>query len=345
MGRRLYNSHALSINHSYIQTHHIRSLTIGYGISICVLLPLYRYVVVVGPAVSIANLESLRCPLVGFCSHQWQSYPVAAPIPQSTEPMVPYSLFHHSNPFLDHLQDVTSTADSGAHSYNASVMNHYSMQFHSQPEAQSPRGLIAIDPFRVDPMALSATGLLALPPNFPPHADSIRAEIFSQKNSSPHADPITMLDFFRQRTIFAHGGNMEQAPTIFSYARATNFPHLIPTQFGVSAPRFQSHVPQVARLVREYRVHQCWGDQQPPGQKEIWKHGHCAENQSIPSVVARCEELGLENVLIETLAMHRLGNFTGMCRNCLSYVYFCVLRDHPTWRVFDVYTRNIFLIG
>ena len=316
------------------------------------------------------------------------------PIPQSMEPM-PYSLFRHSNPFLDHRQDMTSTANSGACSNHTSVMDRYSMQLHSQPEAQNHRGLIAIDPFRVvldiyshylidsvaqwfrapayivggcwfnsspchylfprspwtsfqqvDPMALSATGLLALPPNFPPHADSIHAEIFSQKNSFHHTDPIIMLDFFRQRTIFAHGGNMERAPTIFSYARATNFPHLIPTQFGVSAPRFQSHVPQVACLVREYRIRQCWGDQQPPGQKEIWKHGHCAENQSLPSMVARCEELGLENVLIETLAMHRLGKFTGsMCKNCLSYVYICILRDHPTWRVFDVYTRNIFLIG
>lgn len=135
---------------------------------------------------------------------------------------------------------------------------------------------------------------------------------------------------------------MEQAPTIFSYARATNFPHLIPTQFGVSAPRIQTHSAQVATLVREYRLRQCWGDQQPPGQQETWKHGHCAENQSLSSVVARCEEFGLENVLIESLAMNKSGKFTGMCKNCLSYVYFCVLRKHPTWRVYDVYTRNIF---
>ena len=295
-------------------------------------------------AVSVTDLESLRCTLVGLCPHL-QSDPVATPIPQSTGPMIPYSLFHHlNNPLLDHRQDVTSTAGSSAWWYHANVINRFSMQFHSQPEAQSHRSLIAIDPFRVDPMALSATGLLALPPNFPPHADSIRAEIFSQKNSFHHADPIPMLHFFRQKTISAHGGNMEQAPTTFSYARATNFPHLIPTQFGVSAPRFQSHAAQFAHLVRDYRLRQCWGDQQPPAQKEQWKHGHCAEHQSLPSVVARCQEFGLENVLIETLAMHRSGNFTGMCRNCLSYVYFCVLRQHPTWRVRDVYTGNIFLI-
>ena len=334
-------AHALSINHSYIQTRHFHShsLTIGYGISICILLLLYRYVLLVG-AVSITDLESLRCPLVGLCSH-WQSDPVARPIPQSTEPMVPYSLFPHlNNPLLDHRQDVTSMA---AWSYPPNVINRLSMQFHSRPEAQSHRGLIAIDPFRVDPMALSAAGLLALPPNFPPHADSIRAEIFSQKNSSHHSDPIPMLHFFRQKTISAHGGNMEQAPTTFSYAKAINFPHLIPTQFGVSAPRVQSHAARLAYLVRDYRLRQCWGDQQPPVQQEQWKHGHCAENQSLPSVVARCREFGLENVLIETLAMHRSGNFISMCKNCLSYV-FCVLREHPTWRVCDVYTGNIFLM-
>lgn len=298
-------AHALSINHSYIQTRHFHShsLTIGYGISICILLLLYRYVLLVG-AVSITDLESLRCPLVGLCSH-WQSDPVARPIPQSTEPMVPYSLFPHlNNPLLDHRQDVTSTA---AWSYPPNVINRLSMQFHSRPKAQSYRGLIAIDPFRVDPMALSAAGLLALPPNFPPHADSIRAEIFSQKNLSHHSDPIPMLYFFRQKTISAHGGNMEQAPTTFSYAKATNFPHLIPTQFGVSAPRVQSHAARLAYLVRDYRLRQCWGDQQPPVQQEQWKHGHCAENQSLPSVVVRCREFGLENVLIETLAMHRSG--------------------------------------
>jgi hypothetical protein len=102
---------------------------------------------------------------------------------------------------------------------------------------------------------------------------------------------------------------------------------------------------KVAYLVREYRIRQCWGDWQPPRQQEEWKHGHCAENQSLPSVVARCEDLGLEDVLIETLAMpHRSGKFAGMCRNCLSYVYFCVLPEHPTWRVCDIYTGNIFLI-
>ena len=258
--------------------------------------------------------------------------------------MVPYSLFYHPNPLLDHRQDVISTADSGTWSYHASVMNHYSERFHSQPEAQSHRGFISIDPFRVDPMALSAAGLLALPPNYPPHADSIRAEIFSQQSSFHHADPITMLDLFRKKTISAYGGNMEQAPTIFSYARATNFPHLVPTQFGVSAPRSQNNAAQVAYLVREYRIRQCWGDRQLPRQQEEWKHGHCAENQSLPSVVAWCENLGLENVLIDTLAMHRSGNFAGMCRNCLSHVYFCILREHPTWRVRDTYTGNIFLI-
>jgi hypothetical protein len=123
------------------------------------------------------------------------------------EPMavVPYFLFHHSNPLLDHRQDVTANSD--AWWYHANIMNQHPMQFHAQPEAQSHRGLIAIDPFRVDPMALSAAGLLALPPNFPLHADSIRAEIFSQKNQSHHADPMTMLDFFA-RKLFLHTGEI-----------------------------------------------------------------------------------------------------------------------------------------
>lgn len=75
------------------------------------------------------------------------------------------------------------------------------------------------------------------------------------------------------------------------------------------------------------------------------KHGNMGTaqkiNRSLPWLhVAKSSAL---KTYLLRLAMNRSGNFTGMCRNCLSYVYFCVLRKHPTWRVCDVYTRNIFL--
>ncbi len=154
-------------------------------------------------------------------------------------------------------------------------------------------------------------------------------------------DLILMLESLRQKTISAYGGNTDETPSMFSYAKANH--HLVPAQFGVSAPRSQSHVTSVtAAAVREYRLRQCWGGQRPPPQQESWKHGHCAENQSLPSVVAWCEYLELENVVIGTLAVDKSGKFVGMCRNCVFYVYFRILRRHPTWNVFDIYTGNIF---
>lgn len=150
-----------------------------------------------------------------------------------------------------------------------------------------------------------------------------------------------MLENLRQKTISAYGGNAEDTPSMFSYVKANH--HLVPAQFGVSAPRSQFPVTSVtAAVVREYRLRQCWGGQHPPPQQEPWKHGHCAENQSLPSVVAWCEYLDLENVVIGTLAVDKSGKFVSMCKNCLSYVYFRILEKHPTWKVFDICTGKFF---
>ena len=117
---------------------------------------------------------------------------------------------------------------------------------------------------------------------------------------------------------------------------------LVPAQFGVSAPRSQSHVTSVtAAVVREYRLRQCWGGQQPPPQQELWKHGHCAENQSLPSVVAWCEYLDLENVVIGTLAVDKSENFVGMVKNCLL----CLFPYSGETSHMDIYTGNIFQVN
>ena len=152
---------------------------------------------------------------------------------------------------------------------------------------------------------------------------------------------MNMLNIFRQKFISAYGENTEQVPTVFSITRAANFVN-IPTQFGVSAPRSQSQLEsQMADLVRRYRVGQCWEEQQPPRKSGPgWRHGQCAESQSFPPVVAHCANLGLKNVIIITLAMNKSGKLVGMCGNCLSYVSLCVLRKHPTWKIFDVYTKK-----
>ena len=171
--------------------------------------------------------------------------------------------------------------------------------------------------------------------------------LFSRDMSSSYeGNLVCMLDIFRKKIISAYGGNMKQVPTTFSITRleASNFDH-IPIQFGVSAPlkrkkkkKSQSRSSQMADLVRSYRVRQCWGELEPPQKSEAWKHGQCAENQSLSSVVAQCAELGLKNVTINTLAMKKSGKLVGMCGNCRSYVSHCVLRRHPTWKVVDGYT-------
>ena len=202
----------------------------------------------------------------------------------------------------------------------------------------SAQDLIIVDPFWIVPMRLSSL----IPHDFPLHIDSIRAESFSRHTmtSSFQGGLNYILDIFRQKIISAYGGNIEQVPTVFSITRVANFDHIL-TQFGVSAPRDQSQS-HMANLVRSYRVRQCWEEQQPPQKSEGWKHGQCAESQSFSPVVAHCANLGLKNVIINTLAMNKSGKLVGMCGNCLSYVFLCILRKHPTWKVFDVCTRTIF---
>jgi hypothetical protein len=173
-----------------------------------------------------------------------------------------------------------------------------------------------------------------IPPDFPLYIDSILAELFSRDmKSSCRGNLVEMLDIFHTNIISAHRGNMNRVPTTCSIA-VSNFDYI--PQFGVSAPAKTKT--KMAELVRRYRVLQCWGEQKPPRKLETWKPGQCAEYQSLPSVVAKCAKLGLENVVIETLAMNKkTGELVGMCGNCQTYVSRCILRKHPTWKVIDRY--------
>jgi hypothetical protein len=250
---------------------------------------------------------------------QLQTDFMAAHIPHSV-PFFPGFHFHNPNPLQSsyYQQSVIAAADLSA----LPVLHNH-----------SARDLLLVDPFWVGPKRLSSL----IPPDFPLHIDSIRAELFSMTSSYYRGNLIGMLDIFQKKIISAYGGNIhhDQVPTAFSITRATNFDHITTTQFGVSAPIQNESRSQTADLVRRYRVRQCWGEQQPPLKSEKWKHGHCAENQSLSSVVAQCANLGLKNVIIYTLAMKKSGNLVGMCGNCKSYVSLCVLRKHPTWKVVD----------
>lgn len=280
---------------------------------------------------------------------QLQTDFMAAHIPHWTVPLFPGFYFHNPNPLpYNQLNVIATTGMSAALLYNHNT----STQLHSprlQAPGQTAQDSILVDPFwpfkfGVGPMGLSNL----IPPDFPPHIDSIRAESFSRYMPvilAPNyqGNIFDMLNIFRQKIIFAYGGNMDQVPSTFSITRAINFDHTIPIQFGVSAPYSQSqHESRIADLVRSYRVRQCWGEQQPPPKLEGWKHGQCAENQSLSSVVAHCASLGLKNVIIYTLAMNKRGEIVRMCGNCRSYVSLSVLRKHPTWKVIDNCTRETF---
>ncbi len=250
--------------------------------------------------------------------------------------------------------------DSNSHSYNRQsiLVNPDVMRYHPSMivptslqalyQLKAERLLASIDLFGVNESTLLNLKDLMLPPQFPPYIDPIRADLFSQQMSSSDLNPRATLECFRQETIsaYANSGNVQEVPAMFSYAKADH--QSIPTQFGVSAPRssrFITTSTAAATEVRDYRLRQCWGEQKPPVNQEFWEHGNCAENQSLPSVVARCERLGLEDVFIETLAVKKSGEFAGMCQNCIDYVLCSILRKHPTWRVYDVYTRNVFQIA
>jgi len=268
---------------------------------------------------------------------------MAAPIPMPIFPLPapssgsnshklhPYLTLANSSNWWSHTSMISNTSPQDCY------------QFHHQIELQRhPHSIIR---FGIDPFRINSSSIVVLPPNYPRHLDSIRTELYSQQMLSYDGSVILMLQSLRQKTISAYRGNTEETPSMFSYAKANH--HLVPAQFGVSAPRSQFYnvTSVTAAVVREYRLRQCWGGQQPPPQQEPWKHGHCAENQSLPSVVAWCEYLDLENVVIGTLAVDKSGKFVGMCKNCLSYVYFRILGKHPTWKVFDICTGNIFQVN
>lgn len=185
-------------------------------------------------------------------------------------------------------------------------------------------------------MAVAPHGYLypVLPAGFPRHLDSIRAEIFSQQNMQ-WQQPTQKLDELRRWIIALYAGIVTRAPAKYSYARV-NYPS-IPIHFGVSAPHCQSLDKNTeAEIVRAYRVRECWGDRRPPPEEEVWKHGQCAESQSLPSVVKDCERNRLENVIIETMTIDRSGRPAGMCKNCVGYVYHALLFKYQTWSVYDV---------
>jgi hypothetical protein len=179
-----------------------------------------------------------------------------------------------------------------------------------------------------------------LPAGFPPHPDSIQAEVFSLQNAHTQ-EPMQKLQELRRSTLALYPGVVARAPTKYSYARA-NHPS-IPVRFGVSAPHSQSPTgnPE-AGIVRAYRVRESWGDTPPPPEEESWKHGQCAESQSLPSVVRDCQRNRLENVVIEIMTIDKSGRPEGMCKNCIRYVFHS-LHKQPTWSIYDVARNKLYV--
>ena len=214
-----------------------------------------------------------------------------------------------------------------------------------------------------------------LPPHFPRcHDDSVHAELFHlliahHSNSLPSSilqNPLRMLQMLRERSLLLHSADVVEMPTMFSYAHVVHNNPLLQaqstsgrkgslvfvTRFGVSAPN-QSHLGRglglangLATVVRAYRVRRAWGlvgidpdaDLLPPSTTG-WPHGHCAEMQAIPPIVEWCEYLGLENITIYSLTVHKSGTgSTAMCSNCRAYISTRVLKRHPSWKVVDVHS-------
>jgi len=178
-----------------------------------------------------------------------------------------------------------------------------------------------------------------LPPTFPAHADSLRAEIFSRKVSQlptwTFSLPV-LLNYFRliNNSYYGNDPNLVEAPAKYAYAMAYH-PKVAP-HFGVTAPLARcSGSWAEGKLVREYRR----GTYNlPPSalrkHEEAWAHGHCAESQALPAVVARCEKLGLTQVVIESRAIGKSGRAAKLCNNCRQYAR-CVLAKHPYWVIVD----------
>ncbi|KAF6758597.1 hypothetical protein DFP72DRAFT_1064712 [Ephemerocybe angulata] len=216
------------------------------------------------------------------------------------------------------------------------------------------------------------TLLSQLPPKFPPYADSILAELwpstlsnFIPQEKIPAAGPLKMLQELISSSSAIHH-NQDKIPSMFAYAhvsyRANSTSELegkIPPsfwstgdgvrtiiRFGVSSARAKHKPRGIGRAVRAHRTYMAWGGMfssgAQPRQVEGWLHGQCAELQAIPAVVEWCERLGLEDVVIYSLAMRRSGQeVVAMCRNCSAYRS-TILSKHPSWRVVDAATGKSF---
>ncbi|KAG2006304.1 hypothetical protein CC2G_002628 [Coprinopsis cinerea AmutBmut pab1-1] len=178
-----------------------------------------------------------------------------------------------------------------------------------------------------------------LPPDYPHHIDSIRAEHLSRKMTGFPSDTpcLPFLQEFRKGNIRTYGDNLAEAPAKYAYATARN--RLVSPRFGVTAPRGGGRGGMaLVDCVREYRRRRMgWqGPQRPHYHPEpYWEHGHCAESQALTEVVRQCEDLRLQEVEIETYAVGQDGAPASMCENCILYIRSAVLGRHPRWTVTD----------
>ncbi|KAF6758229.1 hypothetical protein DFP72DRAFT_808075 [Ephemerocybe angulata] len=240
--------------------------------------------------------------------------------------------------------------------YCATGPNQPDQAYPSQLEANPPYGntnVVGLPPLEtIDPAILAARFRSFLPIDFPQHLDSMLSELFPTiiSQSIPSSDaftlncrPLIMLDMLRQASLTLHRGDVEETPTMFSYATVSQYPLKI-THFGVTAPRQTSlgrglnMAHGLGKTVRAFRVRNGWnvGGYPVPPATELWRHGHCAEMQAIPAVVYWCENLGMKNVVIYSLAMHKSGKETHkMCENCIAYIRTRVLANNPSWVVVD----------
>lgn len=301
--------------------------------------------------------QSHRQLWAGEVGQLWAQLPLAEPM---ASPEVPSTAHYQQNQY-----------------YNSS--SHYSptMGIPKVNPWVSPTLLPGSTPSFFSPYTNLYLAVLAnqwlLPHDFPPHTDSILAELFpllvarhTYVPASVFMNPLSMVQSLRKRSGELHLWDIEEMPTMFAYAhvahnsdvsedpRVTSSPNIpvVLTRFGVSAPR-ETHLRRGSRIpeslagtIRAYRIRKGWGlfgvdpyADMPPKPTEIWHHGHCAEMQAIPPVVEWCEYLGLENVVIYSLSVHKSGRQTApMCSNCCAYVRTRVLKKHPSWRVVDVHT-------
>ncbi|KAF6758596.1 hypothetical protein DFP72DRAFT_1005664 [Ephemerocybe angulata] len=281
--------------------------------------------------------------------------------PQDTLPVVAERRFDRQSfrPSMDQLPYSPPSTP-----YHTTGPNQLDQAYPSQFEANPPYGntnVVGLPPLEtIDPAILATRFQSFLPIDFPQHLDSMLAELFPAiiSQSIPPSDtfmaltcrPLIMLDMLRQASLTLHRGDVEETPTMLSYATVSQYPLKI-TRFGVTAPRHTSlgrglnMAHGLGKTVRAFRVRNGWnvGGYPVPPATELWRHGNCAEMQAIPAVVDWCESLGMENVVIYSLAMHKSGNETArMCKNCIAYIKTRVLARNPSWVVVDVSTGVCF---